>query len=159
MDDKNNAQIPGPDNIRALTYFFGLMIDHQLAEMRRDTPYAQVRASDIRVFVTAARGPKSISAIARALHISRQAAQNSVQRLVELGVIEVATMPENKRDKLVTITPRGKMAGVTAAKQIAEIEQAFSDVIGVAAWADLRNNLKKLVDTFAKDLPKSALMA
>ena len=154
MADNNDGDIPGPDNIRTLIYFFGLMIDDRLADMRRDTPYAQVRPSDIRVFVTAARSPKSISAIARGLKISRQATQNSVQRLVDLGVLETSTVPNNRRDKLVTLTPRGKMAGMTAAKQITEVEKSFSDVIGIEAWVELRNNMKKLVEVFSKDLPR-----
>ncbi len=148
MDDNNNL-LPGVDNIRTLTYFLGLLIDNRLVDMRRNTPYANVRPSDIRVFIAASRKPISISEIARLLHISRQAAQTSVQRLQELGVIELREASDNRRDKRVEITPRGRMAGITAANQIAQVEQEFADVIGPSQWADLKTNLKALTQHYA----------
>ena len=151
----NSSALPGIDNIRTLSYFLGMVIDNKLANMRRETPYAQVRPSDIRVFVTAARSPKSISAIARELHISRQAAQSSVQRLQDLGVVEAETSIDNRRDRVVVITPRGRMAGATAASQITQVEQEFAAVIGPEAWAEFRQNFKKLVQAFAVDLAKA----
>lgn len=148
--------LPSVDNIRTLTYYLGLVIDHRLSAMRRDTPYAQVRSSDIRVFVTAARKVSTISAISRELCISRQSVQASVKRLVELGVVELVSTEDNQRDKQVHITPRGRMAAVTAANQILQIEVDFAGVIGPEAWPAFHNNIKKLVQAYSKDLQKVA---
>ena len=148
MDDNNN-KVPAGDNIRTLIYFFGLQIDSKLAEMRRNTPYMGVRSSDIRVFVAAAREPQSISEIARKLQITRQSVQSSVQRLQELGVVELGSLATNRRDKQVNLTTRGRLAGITAANQIAQVESAFEQAIGTQAWADFKSNLKKLVQACA----------
>ena len=141
---------PSADNIRTLIYFLGLTIDEQLAEKRRFTLYAKVRPSDVRVFITAARTPTTISGIARQLHISRQAAQTTVHRLQELGVVTLSRFPGNLRDKQVVITNRGKMATVTAARQIADIESRLEDIIDPQEWRGLKLNLKKLVGAFAQ---------
>ena len=144
MDD-NNEQTPAENNIRTLIYYLGLAIDERLLNLRRGTAYENVRASDVRVFVTAVRRQRSISEIARELKITRQAAQMSVQRLAKLNVVELQTIPGNLRDKRVAATPRGLMARNTAAKQIAFIEQEFAAVIGDERLEMFRDCLTKII--------------
>jgi DNA-binding MarR family transcriptional regulator len=138
---------PPQTNIRTLLYFLSEMVDQKLAERRKGTPYERVRPSDIRVFVTAAREPKSISDIARGLGISRQSAQASISRLVKLGVVELETRPINKREKRVLITPRGVLAGKTARQQIDTIESEMAATIGTENLETMRSHLIKLVST------------
>jgi DNA-binding MarR family transcriptional regulator len=146
-DDQHHS--PSENNIRTLLYFLGERVDHKLAERRKGTPYERVRASDIRVFVSAARVPKSISDIARLLGISRQSAQSSIGRLVKLGVVELETRPINKREKRVLITPRGVLAGKTARQQIDAIESEMAATIGTENLEAMRNHLIKLVSTLS----------
>ena len=144
MPDKTDT-VPASDNIRSLIYFLGLSVDHKMAQMRRKTPYAQVRASDVRVFVNAARNPTTISGIARQLQISRQAAQLSVGRLKKLGVVELVGVAGNRRDKQVHITSRGKLASLRGTSQINEIEREFEKIVGPEAWSNLLGSLKLLL--------------
>ena len=140
-----DENLPPLDNIRTLLYYLGLAIDERLLEFRKNSPYEHARPSDARVFVTAAHQPRTISDIARELKITRQAAQRSVQRLVQLQVAELQAVPGNHRDKLVIITPRGIMARNIAVKQIRHIEDEFVATIGEQGLADLRQTLGLLL--------------
>lgn len=141
--DLNDA--PPSDNIRTLVYYFGLAIDARLSDFRRGTAYENVRPSDVRLFVTAARAEKTISEIARELGITRQAAQMSVQRLLKLGVVELRPVSANKRDKLVVITQKGQLASKSASHQIKSLESALADAIGEQEFIVFRKNLNTLL--------------
>ena len=131
------------DNIRTLIYHLGLALDEKLLALRKGTIYENVRSSDARVFVTAARQAYTISEIARELNITRQAAQMSVQRLTKLQVVE--TQSVNGRDKRVVITPKGQLARNTAARQFAYIEKEFAAVLGEEHLEKFRSNLATIV--------------
>ncbi|MEP6827875.1 MAG: MarR family transcriptional regulator [Aestuariivirga sp.] len=102
------------NNIRSLVYFFSVQLDQRLAQLMQNTPYQKMRVSDTRTFVVATRGPKTISEIARHLHISRQSIQSSVSRLAIFGLVKLAQHPTNKREKLVNITQQGWAASAVA---------------------------------------------
>jgi DNA-binding MarR family transcriptional regulator len=144
MADKIMAG-PAFNNIRTLIHFLGEKIDANLAQRRSGTAYAGVRPSDVRTFVMAARATKSISEIARQLGISRQSAQASVHRLIKLGVLNLASEPENRRQKQVVLTARGQMANKTAAEQILAEEEAMAADIGRENLEQLRTWLEKLL--------------
>jgi DNA-binding MarR family transcriptional regulator len=144
VDELENE--PTATNLRTLIYHLGLVFDERLTNLRRGTIYEHARNSDGRLFVTAARAPHSISEIARELRITRQAAQMSVQRLLKLGVVELRNAPGNSRDKHVVLTPRGKQARKTAARQINHVEQQFANLIGAAELENLRGTLARLIE-------------
>ncbi|MDE2444868.1 MAG: winged helix-turn-helix transcriptional regulator [Alphaproteobacteria bacterium] len=145
MVDKHDTG-PSAANLRTLVYHLSLAIDENIQALRKGTIYENARSSDGRVFVTAARNPRSISDIARELQITRQAAQMSVQRLVKLGLVELKNAPGNSRDKQVIVTPRGQLARKTAARQIQHIEDKFAQVIGRDELERLRGNMVRIVD-------------
>ena len=146
MDAKAEViDIPPVDNIRTLVYYLGLAIDARLSEARRGTPYEHVRPSDVRLFVTAGRKVQTISEVARELGITRQAAQMGVHRLLKLKVVELLSGPDNKRDKLVHITPKGQLARNSAGMQIEKLEAEFATIIGVEGVATFRENLMALL--------------
>ena len=148
--------VPPIDNIRTLNYYLGLAIDARLSEFRYGSPYENVRPSDVRLFVTAARKEQTISNIARELSITRQAAQMSVQRLLKLKVVELRAMPANKRDKLVVITQKGKLASNSAVQQVKMLEAEFAKAIGADALATFRKNLDILLATTRAQTANSA---
>ena len=146
MDAEDDVvDIPPVDNIRTLIYYLGLAIDARLSAARRGTPYEHVRPSDVRLFVTAGRKLRTISEIARELGITRQAAQMGVQRLLKLKVVELRAGPDNKRDKLVHITPKGQLARNSAGLQVEKLEAEFAAIIGVDGVATFRENLMALL--------------
>jgi DNA-binding MarR family transcriptional regulator len=133
------------DNIRTLVYLFGQELDERITTFRRGTPYENVRASDIRVFVQAASGGSSISAIARRLGISRQAVHMSAQRLKELGVLEMQAMQSSRRDMTLALTETGRRAMGVASQQIRNLEAEIIEVIGAEGLETLRKTLRVLI--------------
>jgi DNA-binding MarR family transcriptional regulator len=155
MVDDQASQVP-IDNIRTLLYYLGLAIDGRMSQYRRGTPYENVRPSDVRVFVRASRSTYTISEIARELQITRQAAQSSVQRLIKLQVIALKTLPGNKRDKVVVITPKGELASRTARQQVVNLENEFAEMIGKDKLEELRISLGIMLERLNKTLKQQA---
>jgi DNA-binding MarR family transcriptional regulator len=155
MVDDQASQVP-IDNIRTLLYYLGLAIDGRMSQYRRGTPYEKVRPSDVRVFVRASRSTYTISEIARELQITRQAAQSSVQRLIKLQVIALKTLPGNKRDKVVVITPKGELASRTARQQVVNLENEFAEMIGRDMLEELRISLGIMLERLNMTLKQQA---
>jgi DNA-binding MarR family transcriptional regulator len=135
-------------NIRTLTYFLSQMMDHRIDELRAGSPFAHLRASDLRVFVAAARNNRTMSDIARLMHITRQSVQSSVQRLEEIGVVELVAIQGNRRDKLVHLTRRGTSARGLAVKVLAIIDQEFNAILGQDEYAQLKTTMLKLIAAY-----------
>lgn len=149
---ENSKQLTIQSNIRSLLRDLGFLLDDRLRDLRKDTRYAHVRNSDVKVFVRASRYPSTLAEIARSLRVSRQAVHLSVKRLQALGVVELVAQPNNRRDKQVQITERGKQAESIAAAQIATIESEMAAVIGSDGVTLFRTLLTKLI----KDLTPPA---
>jgi DNA-binding MarR family transcriptional regulator len=145
MVDENDKPL-AQDNFRTLLFYLGLAIDDRLSQLRKGTPYEKVRPSDVRVFVRALRKSQTISEIAREMRVTRQAAQSSVQRLMKLQLLELQSIPDNKRDKLVKVTPRGMLASKTAGQQISQIETEFAGFIGQDKVEEFRKHLQMMLD-------------
>ena len=137
------------NNIRSLVSFFSVHLDQRLAQLMQKTPYQKMRVSDTRAFVIATRSPKTISEIARHLHISRQSTQSSVSRLAKFGLVKLAQHPTNKREKLVDITQQGWAASAVAVKNLRLIEEDLERLIGTSQYAALRQGLETLVQKMA----------
>lgn len=144
------------ENLRSLLFYLGLAIDDRLSQLRKGTPYEKVRPSDVRVFVRVLRAPQTISEIARALHVTRQAAQSSVQRLIKLQLLELQTIPGNRRDKHVAVTTRGGEASKTASQQIGQVENELAHAIGKDDIEDLRGVLNTMLDGMRTKLMQQA---
>lgn len=138
---------PPADNIRTLLHHLAQAIDARFMLFRKGTIYESIRPSDVRVFVTSAQKAQTISQIARALGITRQAAQNSVRRLMNLQIIALGVVRGNKRDKFVVITAKGELARKTAAHQVAKIEAEFAAVIGTGRVEQLRRDLVSVLES------------
>jgi DNA-binding MarR family transcriptional regulator len=137
MVDITNAPIPF-DNMRGLMQDLTIQLDLRLKLFREGTRFAGVRQSDIRIFISASRAPKSIAELAREHQITRQAAQISVKRLVELGVVELVHKPGNQRDKVVTVTEDGLDAKKARLDFIELIEREMAEIIGTKGLEQFR---------------------
>ncbi len=145
-------EVPSVNNIRTLVYFLSVILDRRIAQTRNASPYAPTRDSDTRVFLAAVRATRTISDIARNLHVSRQSAQSSVGRLVGLKLVKLANHPTSKREKLVVITEQGWQAASFAAAEIGFIETRLAGLIGNENYAIMKSGLEKLVDGGAEAL-------
>ena len=86
--------------------------------------------AEIKLFNTLRGNKKSISDLSRVMGISRQAVHKTTHRLKEYGYIELTISPDNKRDRLVSITSEGQKVRKRGAKIIREIERNLSKNIG-----------------------------
>jgi DNA-binding MarR family transcriptional regulator len=132
------------DNIRSLLQVLSQQLDQRIAHFQIGTPYEHVRMSDVKVFVTAARVPRSIAQIARDFGVSRQAVQSSVQRLIGIGVVELLDHPDSQRDKIVSVTAHGSEARAQAIKHIALLEKECADILGPRGLEQFRAQLLAL---------------
>ncbi len=132
---------PPRDNIIHLISQLGQAFEGRLLQFRRGTRYEHVWHSDARVFGQATRRKMTISEIARTLKITRQAVQASVKRLRALDVVDVESIPGNRRDKFVVLTARGLLAQASAVKQVAAIEDDIAKALHPMDLETFRNAL------------------
>lgn len=131
-------------NIRTLLQLVSDRLDSRLLTYRQGTRYEGVRQSDAKVFFRALGEPKTMADLARNLHVSRQAVQMSVKRLIKLGVLELKPIPGNLRDKVVVVTERGLHAQKTAIDQIGRLEAECAGVVGEDGLTKVRELLGML---------------
>ncbi len=79
--------------------------------------------------------------LARWIGISRQAVHKTLGEMVELGLVELIPDPDDRRSKIVILTPRGEEWVVLARRVLAEIEQELEARIGSDRMAGLREAL------------------
>jgi DNA-binding MarR family transcriptional regulator len=82
--------------------------------------------------------------IAERSRITKQSVGEIVSNLEELGYVERIPDPEDKRAKLVRLTPRGQEAQAAARAIFADIEAEWGERIGKKKVAGLRAALEEL---------------
>ena len=146
MIDKRDDTFLG-QNIKGMMMTLIARWNAQMDDARAETEFSEVRPADIRVFAQLRGRTMKLSEIHREMGYSRQAAQQAVERLVEHDMIMVSPDPNSRRDKLVSITPKGQRWRAIAAQQIRQIETQIGEVIGSDAKENLRDQLDRLIRT------------
>lgn len=139
IDKKDDAFLK--TNIKGLMMSLLAEWNEQMDQGRAQTEFADIRPSDMRVFGQLRGRSVKLSAIHRELGFSRQAAQQAVDRLAAHGVLTVDFITGSKRDKIVSVTPKGQELRALAARQIRAIEATCAEMIG----EDQRENLRHLL--------------
>jgi DNA-binding MarR family transcriptional regulator len=100
-------------------------------------------------------GGATATEVGKRLGISKQAAGKTVERLEELGYVERAGDDEDRRRKLVRLTPRGISALTVSAMIFGEIRARWENALGPARLAELEKDLRAMVpgETFRLDVP------
>ena len=142
---KNNSEIPYHNNMKGLVQDLTEKLDLCMSVLLENSPYKDVRPADVKSFMLISRNPRTISGLARALNISRQAAFSSVSRLIELGVIELKPAPGSKRDKIPVVTKKGNEARRVAEKNLKIIDSRLQTKIGEKRFKDFRQTLIDLL--------------
>lgn len=144
MIDKKDGDFLGT-NLKGMMMTLLARWNGEMDDGRARTEFADIRPSDMRVFGQLRGRTVKLSDIHRELGFSRQAAQQAVDRLVDHGVLKVGFAEGSKRDKVVSITPKGQELRTLAAVQIRDIETRCAAVIGEDGTEQLRRLLYKLV--------------
>lgn len=140
IDKKNHEFLR--KNIKGLMQDTLEWMEQRNAELRKDAGVNSTPA-EAKLFASLRGEPRSISELARALGVSRQAVHATTKRLIAAGVVELTPHPSNRRDKLVTITQRGDSIRNMAANNIRVIEAELANSIGSDNLELLRAFLSK----------------
>lgn len=103
--------------------------------------YGDVTPAMARLFVQIARGPLGISELARRLAISRQSVHETVLVARELGLVELADDPNNRRVRIVCFTEAGKRMSRTVLAVDRRMEKDLAGRIGAHNIATLKRIL------------------
>lgn len=121
-----------------------------------DRLLADTGLSSARMRVTeallAAKGPRTVPQVARALGLSRQAVQRLVDDLLARGLLAASDNPDHRRAKLFSLTEAGLEAHAQALQRKALWAQAMSEGL-TPAWLAVATELLGLMTRRAA--PKS----
>ena len=132
------------DNVKGLMMDAVARWNRRIDRAQRQSEFASVRPADQRVFAHMRGRPTKLSDFHVALSISRQAAYQSIARLVDQGLVRLEPAPGSERDKLVCVTEKGQRLRTFAAQQIREIEALCAAALGEEGLKELRRLLKRL---------------
>jgi DNA-binding MarR family transcriptional regulator len=150
MIDKKDDAFLG-QNIKGMMMTLIAHWNAQIDDARAETEFAKIRPADMQVFAQLRGRIVKLSNIHREMGFSRQAGQQAVDRLVSQDMITVEPAPDNKRDKVVTITEKGQRWRTIAALQIRQIEDQITLAIGEDSRESLRKSLNDLIVTSASE--------
>jgi DNA-binding MarR family transcriptional regulator len=143
MDDKNLKPV-GQNNIRGLVQDLSERLDAKSNDLRAKTAFASTRPADAKTFMLISRHPRGLTALSKALKISRQAAHMSVMRLVDAGMVSFEFAEGSKRDMIANLTEEGLKGRQVGLKIAATIEGSVRDKVGDDDLETLRRILIKL---------------
>lgn len=130
MGDKMSGKLE-KSNVKGLITDLYFQMEGEMREELVGTEFEKIRPADGKVFMMISRQVISLSDYAKIVGISRQSIHKSLQRLVDIGVIELVAAPNSKRDKVPVVTEKGKelhsllfqiLSGIES-RQIAKVGQ------------------------------------
>jgi DNA-binding MarR family transcriptional regulator len=98
-----------------------------------------------------AEGPQTVPQMARTRPTSRQHIQVLVNRLLELGLVELVYNPAHKRSRLVNLTPAGKKRIDAMNQREAALLQKLKVEISEKSLYSSARTMKKLREVFESD--------
>jgi DNA-binding MarR family transcriptional regulator len=108
-------------------------------------------------FALQAIGLEGVTAteVGRHLGITKQAAGKTIDRLADLGYVQKADDTQDRRRKLVRITPRGLDALAASAAIFEDIRARWSGMLGADRLSALEAGLRTMApgDTYRLDVP------
>jgi DNA-binding MarR family transcriptional regulator len=100
-------------------------------------------------------GGATATDVGKRLGISKQAAGKTVERLEELGYVQRAGDDQDRRRKMVRLTPRGVSALTLSAMIFGDIRARWENALGATRLAELETDLRAMApgETFRLDVP------
>jgi DNA-binding MarR family transcriptional regulator len=100
-------------------------------------------------------GGATATEVGKRLGISKQAAGKTVERLEELGYVQRTDDDQDRRRKVVRLTPRGISALTLSAMIFGDIRARWASELGAARLAELERDLRAMApgDSFRLDVP------
>jgi len=105
-------------------------IEYEQSLLLQDSPFASASNAEVKLFAALRGEKRSISELSRYLGVSRQAVHHTVHKLVTKEVVTLQHSENNKRDKLVVISAKGREVQKMTAQHFKEIEAKMAKNIG-----------------------------
>jgi DNA-binding MarR family transcriptional regulator len=118
-----------------------IWFDEGLQTYLKEKGWQGVTRPQTMVMMAALSGVTRPSEIARMLGVSRQAVHTTIAGMIELGLLRLSGDPDDRRSKVVEITPRGRSMGEHARAATEHMVQALAGRIGAEKAAALREAL------------------
>ena len=107
--------------------------------------FAEIRPGHGCVFRHIAVGGSRLTELAEQSGLTKQAVGEVVDELEQLGYVERAPDPADRRAKIIRLTARGDEAFTTARRIFADIERRWAERIGEERMAVVREVLEQIV--------------
>ena len=106
--------------------------------------FTDLQAAHLAVFQYPGPHGRSPGDIARSADASKQAINNLLAQLEQLGYLRRAINPDNRRERVVELTRRGGSAINTIRSAVADLEQQWQKQLGRTEYERLRALLERL---------------
>lgn len=121
-----------------------LVNERGLAKVKRLRPAASASHLALFAHIDFKHGTRTTE-IARRMRISKQAVNQTVEELVEIGILRRAPDPSDGRAKLVRFTAKGKRELLRGLSILGEVEAQLTEALGAPRMQRLHRDLLALV--------------
>ncbi len=150
IDDKTRQFLA--TNLKGLLADTVEWMEARNVELRQSTRYSGATPAEAKLFATLRGGERSVSDLARAIGVSRQAVHRTAHRLQEQGVVRIVPSPDDARIKIVQITEGGHRVQEMAAKNLRQIESEMAAEMGRKNLETIRGLLVEFLEGRARSL-------
>ena len=106
--------------------------------------FKHLRAGDVRLFGQLRGRELTISELAREMDMSRQGAQQAIQRLQQEDMVELTHNAVGSKGKVIHITEKGQEYRQLIARYLQEQESEMKNTLGESELEQLRERLQQL---------------
>lgn len=138
------AESFGPPLIGALLRLPWEAVQERMLERLHSHGCADFDASYLTVFQYPGPQGQRPSELAGRLRMSKQALNHLLGQLEQRGYLSRDPDPEDRRSKRISLTPRGRRAGIVIREAVAEVEDAWTRQLGAERFTQLRGLLQAL---------------
>ena len=121
----------------------GSVIEH-FRDIVAAEDWGGLRASHFRVLGHIPQEGITITDLAQRLSMTKQGCGQFVTSMVELGLLDTAADPSDRRARVVSVTPAGQRVNERFERRVALVEQEWAQAVGPRRYATFRAVLGEL---------------
>ncbi len=140
------ARVPQRTPLIALVHRAYRELQNDMVRQARAAGYEQAKPAHNSVFATLPLGGARSSDLAARAGVTRQSMGEVVRELVDFGVLEMKSDPDDRRAKLVTYTETGLEQVRAGAAHIVDFDERMVAELGEDGYEQLRYGLRTIVE-------------
>jgi len=142
---KSPAKQLANNNILSLLLNAYYQVDNELQKSLEKKGWRQFTHSQSMIFLNMAEGRDRTVDIAKHMGVSKQAVSRTINELVEIGLIQLETDPQDKRAKRLVLSTKGAVITEDATKSIFELEKNLAKKLGDQKAKQIKSLLQALL--------------